>query len=388
MRAIRKGAAPAVQRGERLGTANTSLWFDRCCSSPGNNDAVSNWLDAMVGLGRALRSSNGVYRMAFDRWMAYQRTRFPSADDDLEPASILQPVDLDRVVVGLGDKGVKEIGLTLSHTFGAPYLPGTALKGLAARYARRILGDLDGHDSWRPGGEDYDQLFGTQTQAGVVDFLDAWYDPGSPADPFVREVMTVHHQGYYMAPGRGDPPPPADWDAPNPNPFVACTGRFQLVTCGPGVWAETAMQLLTEAIRDLGIGAKTSSGFGRSGTARVNPALLGDDGEIAFEETKVDAPAAETVAVSQQPAEVSLAEHQQGRPREELIAGALSSFKTNVRTGRLEETLAAVQEWAKTATEDEKREQLDLFEKAVMRVKKKNRKKYGADIQRILEALR
>jgi len=40
-----------------------------------------------------------------------------------------------RLLVGLGGKGVMEIGITLSHVTGLPYIPGSALKGLTRAYA-------------------------------------------------------------------------------------------------------------------------------------------------------------------------------------------------------------------------------------------------------------
>ena len=40
-----------------------------------------------------------------------------------------------RLIVGLGNKGPLEIGMTLHHTTGLPYIPGSALKGLCRNYA-------------------------------------------------------------------------------------------------------------------------------------------------------------------------------------------------------------------------------------------------------------
>src|SRR5579885_2650459 len=39
-----------------------------------------------------------------------------------------------RLIVGLGIDSVIETGIALHHTYGVPYLPGSALKGLTASY--------------------------------------------------------------------------------------------------------------------------------------------------------------------------------------------------------------------------------------------------------------
>ncbi len=45
-----------------------------------------------------------------------------------------------RLIVGLGIDGVLD-GIALHHTYGVPYLPGSALKGLTASYMQRVIGN-------------------------------------------------------------------------------------------------------------------------------------------------------------------------------------------------------------------------------------------------------
>jgi CRISPR-associated protein Cmr6 len=171
-----------------------------------------------------------------------------------------------RVVVGLGQKGPTEIGITLEHTWGVPILPGSSLKGLAAAAAHRLYGGPDWSkpqaDGERPSGvpSSYDWLFGTTEDRGAVSFLDAWWIPdGKAGTPLALDVMTPHHIDYYG----GKDVPPSDMDSPNPVAFLTAVGRFKVIIEGEKAWAETAWALLEAGLRELGIGAKTNAGYGR-----------------------------------------------------------------------------------------------------------------------------
>lgn len=75
--------------------------------------------------------------------------------------------------------------------------------------------------------------------------------------------MTVHHGDYYQALPGAPAPPPTDFDEPTPVPFLTTRGTFVGALEGPARWREVACQLLEAGLRDLGIGAKTASGYGR-----------------------------------------------------------------------------------------------------------------------------
>jgi cold shock CspA family protein len=74
-------------------------------------------------------------------------------------------------------------------------------------------------------------------------------------------VITVHHPDYYQT--DSNPPPPADWDNTTPIPFLSATGNYLISLAGPNEWVEKAFDILELALRKQGIGAKTSSGYGR-----------------------------------------------------------------------------------------------------------------------------
>jgi CRISPR-associated protein Cmr6 len=168
------------------------------------------------------------------------------------------------VVVGLGSESVLETAITLHHTYGVPYLPGSALKGLAAHYAHLRLED----SAWRIGSSAHRELFGDTTLSGVVTFWDAplYVSPSRRRNivpsPLRKDVMTVHHREYY---GNERDAAPTDFDQPNPIPFLSIKPQteFRVVLTGSAGWLEAAWDILTLALQEFGIGAKTSSGYGR-----------------------------------------------------------------------------------------------------------------------------
>lgn len=168
-----------------------------------------------------------------------------------------------RMIVGLGQKSVLEMGISLDHTWGVPYLPGSSLKGIAAWTARHC-----DHESWKnPKGENFLALFGgpdtaEQDEVGCIRFLDAWLKPSNKKIPIHLDVMTVHHQDYYQ---KNDDTitPPSDMDSPVPISFASVNGTFELLIEGPEKWAEAALQLLSLGLKEHGIGAKTAGGYGR-----------------------------------------------------------------------------------------------------------------------------
>lgn len=168
-----------------------------------------------------------------------------------------------RLIVGLGDESVLETSIALHHTYGVPYIPGSALKGLAASYAHQQLGA-----TWHKGTDEYNIIFGNMKQAGYITFFDALYKPntGHNGQALYPDIITVHHPKYYQ----GDTPEatPSDWDSPTPIPFLSVTGEYLVALAAPDLedaqpWIDRTFEILKLALKDMGIGAKTSSGYGR-----------------------------------------------------------------------------------------------------------------------------
>jgi CRISPR-associated protein Cmr6 len=200
-----------------------------------------------------------LYKAFYQRW---------SAELSASGARVATFQAKSPLVVGLGNESVLETSIALHRTYGVPYLPGSALKGLAAAYAC-----LMGGPEWQPGEEAYQIVFGDTTSAGYITFLDALYKPDQEQAeeyPLRIDVITVHHGAYYKGPeAQKQIAPPADWDSPNPVSFLSARGRYLVALNADQEldnrerWLDAVLSLLTEALLVLGIGAKTSSGYGR-----------------------------------------------------------------------------------------------------------------------------
>jgi len=161
---------------------------------------------------------------------------------------------------------VTEGGLLLHHTYGVPYLPGSALKGLCRR---RVAGFAD-----LP--FDADKLFGSAEESGTaaersfVDFWDALWVPDGAASPLVEDIVNPHHAGYYTK--QESRPAPSDGDAPQLTHFltVGPGTKFMVVIEVPSSEEDTKAKrlldwierVLLDGLAEDGIGARTRSGYG------------------------------------------------------------------------------------------------------------------------------
>ncbi len=159
-----------------------------------------------------------------------------------------------RFVVGLGAAHVLETSITLHRLFGLPIIPGSALKGAARAYAT-LAEKKEDNDP------ELIAVFGTTEKAGSVIFLDA-----IPAEvpQFQLDIMNPHYPNYYRTRGQH---PPADWESPNPVFFLTvhmASYQFALAARheSGNRLLDTAEKWLRGALSELGIGAKTSAGYG------------------------------------------------------------------------------------------------------------------------------
>jgi CRISPR-associated protein Cmr6 len=175
---------------------------------------------------------------------------------------------MGAVVTGTGAGGVRNVGIELHGTYGWPVLPGTALKGAAHSFARD---ETETHDDTvaavfgaPPSGGD-DGL----ARAGAVTFLDTLPGPGGVA--VGEHVLTPHTRGYRIggdddeadADAASGPKPPGEYLNPVPIPFLVLTdGVFHIHLVGPQPEVGQAAALLAEALSEIGLGAKTTSGYG------------------------------------------------------------------------------------------------------------------------------
>lgn len=234
---------------------NAGLWLDKFISSLSKEDKESH---SNLAKQVAQIDEPDDYVALYDSWK-----------DALEElGAVCRKAEVkNRMAVGLGCDGVLETSVMLHRTYGVPYIPGSAMKGLAAAFARQYCGA-----DWQVGKPFYEIVFGTNDKAGYVTFFDALYVHGSGhhGKALHFDVMTVHHRAYY----EGKNQPPADWDDPNPVPFVSATGKYLIALAAPDGcegWREIAFKILKAALGNEGIGGKTSSGYGRMTAEELPP---------------------------------------------------------------------------------------------------------------------
>jgi CRISPR type III-B/RAMP module RAMP protein Cmr6 len=233
----------------------------------------------------ATKSVIQLYKTAFDRWKKFVTENCVARE---------LPID-QRMIIGLGGENVLETGLTLHHTYGVPYIPGSALKGLCAhwfadflvtknndsRLAESELDKLSTKDCEKLIAEVYDEvrknsdyvaIFGNTSKAGMIQFYDAFILPKSLEDGCLcDDVMTPHHSEYYSSNGEVAP---TEYDLPVPITFLSVKGTFLValssdekdnngnITSTGNKWLDYVWKILKNALTQNGIGGKTNSGYG------------------------------------------------------------------------------------------------------------------------------
>lgn len=173
-------------------------------------------------------------------------------------------INTSRFVTGMGREHPLENGFAFHHTLGAPFLPGSSLKGVLRAWLRETEGRWDAAKKvWIESKRTRD-WFGTQGTVGRFLLLDML--PTRP--PLLTvDIMTPHYGPYYQ-----NAEIPGDWYSPVPISFLTVeeNNQWQLgILPVPGqdpLGNEEIGQLikaLVEALIWHGAGAKTAVGYGR-----------------------------------------------------------------------------------------------------------------------------
>ena len=184
---------------------------------------------------------------------------------------------LSRLIVNQAGGVLENAGLCLHPHFGYPYIPGSAVKGVARHTAwcdwneadeprmeqvARKMARIFGYPTGDKGLDAYLRNLKCDTRrGGCVSFWAAV--PDGRAD-LATDIVNCHHKDYYG----GNRPEATDDEAPNPQFFPAVESDVSfLFTLVPlrGAGAddlELAKKWLIKAITENGVGAKTSAGYG------------------------------------------------------------------------------------------------------------------------------
>ena len=83
---------------------------------------------------RQLRANDRFNNDLFEKFLSRYLGALPERSFPLKTRS--------RLIIGLGGKGTLEMGITLHHLYGFPYIPGSALKGLARSYGLSRIAEI------------------------------------------------------------------------------------------------------------------------------------------------------------------------------------------------------------------------------------------------------
>lgn len=239
-------------------TGNRGLWYEKYCdrwqahasdhwtlSSEQNDEEAGPKLDWILA---ATRASAGDQEQLEEAEARVERLAERLGGETLPLRTA------ERLVTGLGLEHPVENGFAWHQTLGTPYLPGSSLKGLVRAWARDWLEEPE---------DEIARILGHGDGVGSVQFLDALPTRRVRLE---ADVMTPHYGPYHA-----DGEIPGDWHAPVPIPFltVAADQHF-LFALLPRRRDEqhardlaTAAEWLTDALIELGAGAKTAIGLGR-----------------------------------------------------------------------------------------------------------------------------
>lgn len=192
------------------------------------------------------------------------------------PNETLTLQTVSRLAIGLGAAHPTENSLTLDPLLGVPYLPGSSIKG-----ACRAWSAIEA-ESNRIEADRVQALFGSAPpsnrssdpesagMSGALQFMAA--HPTSQPKLAV-EIVNNHHMQYYGAGAKARAKPdwrfePLDIESPNPAYFLVVEARVPfafhvLATDGQKKTLSQGLEILKAALVHIGIGAKTSVGYGR-----------------------------------------------------------------------------------------------------------------------------
>ena len=254
--------------------SNAGLWYDKFC------DTWESIESKKIGFGdngkRTWLEKITNHRIG-NEWLLKEMLSRQKELTNAKGGKVLVFQTQGPFVSGLGRSHPIENGFAFHHTLGVPYLPGSSVKGLVRAWVEHWLNDKK---------EDIKRIFGdNEDGVGSVIFLDAI--PIEPVE-LKMDIMTPHYSKYYQ--GKDVP---GDWDSPNPIPFMVVNKetKFQF-----GVLprrtnneqdkqdCEKAIGWLTEALANIGAGAKTAVGYGRF--EKINPAIKWIEDNVSMEKEK------------------------------------------------------------------------------------------------------
>ncbi|MFD1425204.1 type III-B CRISPR module RAMP protein Cmr6 [Laceyella tengchongensis] len=165
-----------------------------------------------------------------------------------------------RLAIGLGNPNPTENGFTFHHIYGTPYLPSSSVKGMVRAWATQWM---------KADQTKVDRIFGPdgkeEKEIGQIIFMDAF--PVHPVK-LEKEMINVLYKQYYRKSAKFRP---IDSYSPELIPFLSvASNQTFLFSFVPRAHYDQVdkdvhdvQNWLIQALQWIGIGAKTSNGYGR-----------------------------------------------------------------------------------------------------------------------------
>lgn len=185
-----------------------------------------------------------------------------------------------RLIVNQARGILENSGLCLHPFFGDPYIPGSAVKGVARHVAWCEWNEIPPGEEGKKSrlADKIARTFGYPTRSDSLDeylALRGWKGKKTSGQvcffaavplkktELVLDILTCHHRRYYTDPQKEFA---LDDEAPNPQCFPAVESgtdfQFTFLILNQSVDSDDVIHWLKTAVSDYGMGARTSAGYG------------------------------------------------------------------------------------------------------------------------------
>lgn len=255
---------------------HVGLWLERCYH--GDRDAEKpnrrRLHERAVSALRVGSPAVSAWRVGFERWQRDLVSKIP-----LRRALVVETVT--RLMLHPNSNGsVTDGAVLLHHTWGVPYLPGSALKGVTRHHLERS--GVDEKTLRALFGEVPESSKGGDARAGMIEFHDAMWIPEAPLgsstwSPLALDVVNPHASGYYT--GRSAP---TDREEPVPTHRLTVSRGTRFLVAIEGIGDADVMRPWLDEVVDRGLApAFAETGIGAWGRAGYGRMRVVDDGRPA-----------------------------------------------------------------------------------------------------------
>jgi CRISPR type III-B/RAMP module RAMP protein Cmr6 len=250
--------------GERRCSASWNLHLDKLSfRRGGEDDAKKQSLDAIQSSYRDVRTQAHLTR-ACRQQASLRELLIAKHGADYQEVSLINST---RLIVHLGrSSALENVGLATERSTGLPIIPGTAVKGILSTWACWEANVLPGDvlpETISEANQDRSifrgaalRILGSNAESGSTEAGELVFLGGFPSSPpkLVIDILTPHEGA-----------------KPKPNPFLALAPGtrwiFPIIAKPRSGTGESLLQQavnwLTEALTQIGLGAKTAASYGR-----------------------------------------------------------------------------------------------------------------------------